>query len=276
MTDAHSFSDRYGPWALIAGASEGIGASFARQLAGAGVNVALFSRRLEPLEALAAEIRASTSAEVRVASIDLTSSTVLADLEPLLDGIEVGLLVYNAGAESGAGNFVERPIEDALHLIELNCRAPILLTHRFGKEMAARGRGGMILMTSMAAGAGSAYTAVYGSTKAFDRTLAEALWVELGQHGVDVVGVVAGLTDTPAMRGLGLDMEDNAFPIMTADDVAGEAIGALGHGPMWVAGEANREQAVGFWPVDRADLAVGLSEGTAMLFGFPTPVRPNS
>jgi short-subunit dehydrogenase len=275
MTLPDDFARRYGPWALVAGASEGTGAAFARQVARGGVNVALCSRRLEPLEELAADIRATTDAEVRVASIDLTSRTLMEDLEPLVEGLDIGLLVYNAGAESAAGNFVERPLQDALHLVDLNCRGPLVLTHRFGKEMTSRGRGGMVLMNSMAAGAGSAYTAVYSSTKAFERTLAEALWVELGQQGVDVVGVVAGLTDTPAMRAMPFAINHGSFPVMTAEDVAAEALAALPNGPMWIVGEDNLEQALHYWPIDRAEIVVGLSQGTAALFGFPVPQRPS-
>ncbi len=273
MTASSDLAARYGPWAFVAGASEGIGAAFARQIAAAGVNVVISSRRREVLEALAEEIRAESPAEVRVAALDLTSPTLVDELEQAVGDLEVGLMVYNAGAETGIGKFVERPLTDALHLVDLSCRGPIILTHWFGGRMVARGRGGMILMTSMAAGAGAAYNATYGATKAFDRTLAEALWVELGQHGVDVVGVVAGLTDTPAMRSLGMTLTDE-IPMMTSDDVAAEALGALGKGPMWITGELNRELGVALWPDDRAALALGMSAATAMLYGFPVPESP--
>lgn len=259
--------------ALITGASAGIGAAFARQLAAAGVNVVISARRRAVLEGLADEIRADTPAEVRVAPLDLTSPSLVDELEGAVAGLEVGLLVYNAGAEIGFGRFVERPLGDALHLVDLSCRGPIVLTHSLGGRMVARGRGGIILMTSMAAGAGAAYNATYGATKAFDRTLAEALWVELGQSGVDVVAVVAGLTDTPAMRGLGMELTDD-LPMMTSDEVAAEGLAALGKGPMWVTGDLNRELAKGLWPQDRAPLALGMSAATAMLYGFPAPESP--
>jgi short-subunit dehydrogenase len=268
-----AFADRYGPWAFVAGASEGIGAAFARQLAAAGVNVVLTARRRAVLDALADEIRAESSADVRVAPFDLTSSRLVDELAQAVGDLDVGLMIYNAGAETGSGRFVERPVDDALHLVDLNCRGPIVLTHWFGGRMVARGRGGMILMTSMAAGAGAAYNATYGATKAFDRTLAEALWVELGQHGVDVVAVVAGLTDTPAMRAVGLALDDSA-PMMSSDEVAAEGLAALGRGPMWVAGDFNREAARALWPEDRAALALGMSAATAPLYGFPVPTAP--
>jgi short-subunit dehydrogenase len=269
------FAERYGPWALVAGGSEGIGASFARRIAERGVNVAVLARRPEPLEELAAGIRASTAAEVRWASVDLTASSLLDDVDALVDGIDVGLLVYNAGAVDAATFFIDRPIDDALRLVNLSCRGPVLLSYRFGKAMAARGRGGIILMTSMSAASGSAYTAVYSATKAFDLVLAESLWMELGQRGVDVLAVPAGLTDTPTMRRSGVRVDDSPFMPMSSDDVADVALGALGgDSPTHVAGSQNREMSASLWPVARADLIAGMSEGAASLYGLPVLAPP--
>jgi uncharacterized protein len=274
-TGRTDLAERYGPWALVAGASEGIGASFARCIAAAGVNLALVARRPEPLEALAGELRASTGVEVRTATVDLTSPTVLDDLAPLTDPIDVGLLVYNAGAVHSVKFFVDRPVEDALQLVDLNCRGPVLLAHRFGRAMAERGRGGIILMTSMAAAAGGAYVGAYSATKAFDLILAESLWIELGQRGVDVLSAVAGLTDTPAMRLSGAVTDESPMPPMDADDVAAEALEALGGAsPVLVAGAMNREMAAALWPLPRADLVVGMSAATASLYGLPVPSLP--
>jgi hypothetical protein len=270
-----SFAGQYGPWALVAGASEGIGAAFARRIAAAGVNVALLARNPEPLDALAGELRGTTGVEVRAASVDLTSPTLLDDLAPLTDGIDVGLLVYNAGAVHSVKFFVERPVEDALQLVDLNCRGPVLLVHRFGGAMAARGRGGIVMLTSMSAACGGAYIATYSATKAFDLVLAESLWIELGQRGVDVLSVVAGLTDTPAMRRSGAVTDDSPMPPMDADDVAAEALAALGTGgPVLVAGAANREAGALFWPIPRGDLVAGMSAATASLYGLPVPEAP--
>ena len=151
----------------------------------------------------------------------------------------------------------------------------MLLTHHFGSAMAAHGRGGIILMTSMGAASGSAYTAVYNATKAFDLVLAESLWMELGQRGVDVLGVPAGLTDTPAMRRSGVRVDDSPFTPMSADDVVDEALAALGKtGPIYVVGSQNREMAASLWPVPRADLIAGMSGGAASLYGLPVLPTP--
>jgi short-subunit dehydrogenase len=254
---------------VIAGASEGIGASFARRIAANGVNVVLVARRAGPLDALAAELRESASVKVRSAAIDLTSPTLLDELAGAVDGVDVGLLVYNAGAVHGARFFVDRPVDDALQLVDLNCRGVVVLTHHFGAAMAERGRGGIVLMSSMSAVAGAAYTAAYSATKAFDLVLAEGLWMELGQRGVDVLGVPAGLTDTPAMRESGIvgDGREGGFESMAPDDVAREALDALATaGPMLVPGETNRALAQGLWPVPRADLVTAMSAGAASLY----------
>jgi short-subunit dehydrogenase len=268
------FAERYGPWAVVAGGSEGIGASFARRIAERGVNVAVLARRPGPLAALAGEIRARSGVEVRSAPVDLTAPSLLDDVAGLVEGVEVGLLVYNAGAVEAATFFVDRPVDDALHLVNLSCRGPVVLSHHFGRDMAARGRGGIIFMTSMSAASGSAYTAVYSATKAFDLVLAESLWMELGQRGVDVLGVPAGLTDTPTMRRSGVRVDDSPFTPMSADDVAEEALAALGGGPIHVVGSQNREMSASLWPVPRKDLIAGMSEGAASLYGLPVLSPP--
>jgi short-subunit dehydrogenase len=266
------FVDRYGPWALIAGASDGTGAEFARHLASCGLNVALLARRLSLLEALAEEVRSVYGVMVRIASIDLTGSALVAELDLFAEGIEVGLLVYNAGADIRSDYFIDRSVEDALHLVELNCRGPVVLAHKFGREMAERRRGGIILMGSIAGCAGSAHVAVYSATKAFDRTLAEALWVEFGKDGVDVLGATCGLIDTPTNRNLGIPshfLESG----MTSSEVARECIAALPDGPVRVIGEANRESNDRYLPSNRASLATRMSEETAALFGTSLPGR---
>ena len=269
------FGAQYGPWALVAGASEGIGAAFARQIAAIGVPVVLVARRSGPLDALATEIRASTGVEARTAAVDLTSPTLLADLAPVTDDLEIGLLIYNAGAVHGADLFVRRSLEDALGLVDLNCRGVTLLTHRFGRPMAERGRGGIILMTSLSSAAGSGYTATYNATKAFDLVLAEGLWMELGASSVDVLAVPAGLTETPAMRQSGILDTDSGFVAMEADDVAREALAGLGvQGPVLVPGVANREAAAGMWPADRRQLVRAMTDGATALYGVPALPDP--
>jgi short-subunit dehydrogenase len=263
------FRERYGPWALVAGASEGTGAAFARAIAERGCNLVLLARRAEPLDALAAELRDSSAVKVRTASIDLTSPDFLAALEPAVDGAEIGLLVHNAGADNRAALFLDRPVSDALHLLDLNCRSVVLLVHRFAPHLVERGRGGIILMSSMASVAGSGYTTAYAASKAYSRVLAEGLWLELAQQGVDVLGVPAGLMATPAAARAGILRPDTGMEPMTADEVVAECLAALGDGPLLVPGEANRLGAKTFWPIPQRDLVPAMTASTAALFGLP-------
>ncbi len=271
MTEARApdtFAERCGPWAIVAGASEGIGASFARQIAGRGIHLVLVARRPEPLEQLASEIRHEHGVAVRTATLDLTGDGVLGALTDITDDVEIGLLVYNAGATHGASAFHDDPVERSLGLVRLNCVGPVALTHHFGRLMAVRGRGGIVLMTSVSAVAGAALTVAYSATKAFDQVLAEGLWAELRPHGVDVLALVAGATRTPAMERSGALIGSAEFPGMDPDEVASEGLTHLGDGPTWVAGEENRAAFDFLRGLPRAD-AVGLmSAGARAIYGL--------
>jgi short-subunit dehydrogenase len=267
--DVASFADTYGPWALIAGASEGIGASFARQIAETGVNLVLVARRVEPLAEIAAAIRAATGVEVRTVAADLTSDGLVAQLAPATDDIDVGLVVYNAGATHGAVRFHEQDVELPLGLVRLNCIGPVVLAHHFGSRMLERNRGGIILMSSMSAVAGAALTVTYSATKAFDQVLAEGLWAEMGPHGVDVLALIAGATRTPAMERSGALIGGEAFPGMDPEDVASEGLANLGNGPTWVAGEDNRAGYDFLRTLPRADAVGFMSQGARTIYGLP-------
>lgn len=234
------FRSKYGPWAVVAGASEGLGAAFAEALAARGLSVVLLARRAAALEELAAKIRASTGVEVRVAAIDLGAATLLDDVRAAAQGIEVGLVVYNAAA-SHVGRFLDSPIESKLRILDVNCRGPLVLADEFGRGMAARGRGGILLMASMAANQGSALIAAYAASKAFNLVLAESLWDELREDGVDVLACRPGATRTPGYERSKPATE--AGPIMEPAAVVEEALDALGKGPSMVPGLFNRAAA---------------------------------
>lgn len=184
-------------WALVAGASEGIGAAFARELAASGHDLVLIARRQEPLEALAAELRA-TGRTVETLAVDLG-----ADVGPVLRAIAhpIEVVVWNA-ALSLLGPFLETSLEDHERMLALNTRGPLTAARIFGEQMAARGGGTIILLSSLTAFWGTAYLATYGATKAFNLALAEALAAELGPSGVDVVACCAGATSTPGFTKL--------------------------------------------------------------------------
>jgi hypothetical protein len=240
MIDHATFRARYGPWAVVAGASEGLGAEFARQLAARGLDLVLLARRGEVLATLAAELRASARVEVLAASLDLGAPDLGERLAAIIAGREVGLAVYNAAA-SHIGPFLDHELAAALRIVDVNCRGPLVLAHQLGAAMASRGRGGLILMSSLAATQGSPLVATYAATKAFNLVLAEGLWYELGERGVDVVACRAGATRTPGF--LASRPRTGAAPVMDAAPVVTAALAALGRAPSMVPGWANRAAA---------------------------------
>ncbi len=228
-----AFRRRYGPWALVAGASEGIGAEFARALAARGLNLLLLARRPEPLRALAATL---PGVEVRTAEVDLTSPALPARLAEVTAGLEIGLAVANA-ALSLTGPFLEQELDQALRAVDLNVRAPLVVAHVLGRAMAARGRGGLVFMSSLAGLIGGPQVATYTGSRAFALQFGESLWGELEPAGVDVVTVAAGPTRTPTYTAV----QTSAFPpVMEASEVVAAALATLGAGPRVVPGWFNR------------------------------------
>ena len=267
------YAERYGPWALIAGGSEGIGLSFARRLAARGIHLVLLARRRKPLEEAASLLREEYGVEVRVHAVDLSARDLDRLLDDILHGLEIGLLIYNAGATHGAGLFLDAPLDAARRLVDLNCHGPLVLCHRLGRSMRERGRGGIILLGSMSGMAGSAWVATYSATKSFEVVLAEGLWAELRAFGVDVLALVAGATDTPSMArsGIGFSERDGMSP-MQPDEVAEEGLAHLSRGPVHVAGAANRAVAE-LLRSDRRRAIELLSAGAARLYGKPHPLE---
>jgi hypothetical protein len=220
----------------VAGGSEGLGEAFARALAMRGLHLLLLARRAAPLERLAEELRARHGVEVRTAALDLARPDLGEAVARLVEGLEVGLLVYDAAASS-IGPFLERPLADHLRVVEVNCRGPLVLGHLLGAGMARRGRGGLLFMASLAGGQGNPWLASYAASKAFEIVLAEGLWAELRERGVDVLACRAGAIRTPAFAASRPRAE---VPLTAPEAVAETALGALGRGPTVVAGVLNR------------------------------------
>ncbi|NDZ92609.1 SDR family NAD(P)-dependent oxidoreductase [Streptomyces sp. SID6673] len=250
--------DRYGPWAVIAGGSEGVGAGFARHLADAGINLVLIARTSGPLEDTAAEMR-RRGVEVRTVALDLTQPSSIEEIASATEDIDVGLLIYNAGANSYGRAFLDGELDGFRSVLDLNISGQLALVHRFGGRMRSAGRGGIILVGSMSGYLGSREQSVYGGVKAFGRIFAESLWLELREHGIDVLHVVLGVTRTPAMRRAGLDFDIPGMRVAEPDDVAAEGLAHLSDGPIWVAGGNGRavEKRNG---VERAELVLGADE----------------
>lgn len=258
-----STHEKYGPWAVIAGGSEGVGAAFAHQLAEAGINLVLIARKPEPLAETAAAVEAR-GMEVRTVQADLLDPEALSAIREVTDGLEVGLLIFNAGANSYGHEFVTGDLSKVRGVIELNITAQLALTHHFGALMAARGRGGILLVGSLAGYLGQAEISVYSAVKAFSRVFAEGLWLEMRDRGVDVLELVLGVTRTPAMERAGLAFDLPGLNVAEPEDVAREGLAHLADGPVWVAGGnlATAEKRSGF---PRAELALAAHEATRKL-----------
>lgn len=270
MSSMTEFKNKYGPWALIAGGSEGIGRSFSEQIAAHGINLILLGRRMNELENCADAIRREHGVTVECHAVDLTDPALQQTIESITDRHDIGLLIYNAGAMHGAELLHDQALDSALRMVDLNCRGPLVLCHLLGARMRARRRGGIVLMSSLAALWGGAYMATYAATKSFDIVFAQSLWQELKPYGVDVLSLIAGATDTPAMARSGVEFAKFGTPMASAD-VAREGLQQLGNGPTWVCGEANRARLAAMRDMSTAQCVEMMTQGAMLLYEKPAP-----
>jgi uncharacterized protein len=215
------YNDKYGPWAVVTGASSGIGRALAVELAHGGMNLILVARTLSSLDALASELRLSTGVACQVVALDLADPAAVESLVTISHTHDVGLLVAAAGFGS-SGAFLDNPLAPELEMLQVNCSAPLALSWYFGRRFAKRGRGGIILLSSIVAFQGTPYASHYAATKAYIQALAESLKVELQLRGVDVLAAAPGPTRTGfavrARMNLGNAQEPTAIarPILNA------------------------------------------------------------
>jgi short-subunit dehydrogenase len=262
--DPATFAGRYGPRALVAGGANGIGAEYCRQIAATGIGLVILDRDETGLEAIAGELRSLPDAvDVVTAVVDLAQpAPILLDaLRQVVGDLEVSLLVANA-AWSPVGPFLETDLTGLLTAIDINCRAPVVLVHELGARMATRGRGGIIVMSSLAAEAGAASVALYSATKAFDLVLAEGLWYELRDRGVDVVAIRPGSTRTPGWQS-SQPASGEVTGVMEPADVVRDALAALGTTPSIAAGASNRAAEAMFRSMTRRDVIELMSSITS-------------
>jgi len=231
-----TFQERYGPWALVTGASSGIGAEFARQLAARGLNLVLVARRKERLETLARQLIERHRIQAHAIAVDLSQPDFMSSLRAVTDALEIGLLVNNAGFAL-TGRFLDNELERELSLLNVNCRAPLILAHEFGRKMVARGRGGIIFVSSVMAHISSPYWTSYSASKAWNLLVGEALCYELKTYGVDVLALCPGGTNTEFKNVAGIQ---GNYPQMPVEPVVASALRALGRKPSLIAGLQNR------------------------------------
>ena len=230
------FRKRYGPWAVVAGASEGLGRAFATELARRGLNLMLVARKEAALQQTAGELREAHGVETAVLALDMGAPDAIDQIADAVGEREVGFIVANA-AFVPIGQFSEIAPADLDQAIAVNCRGTLQLARRFLPPMAARGRGGMVVMASMAGLQGTPMLTTYAATKAFDLVLAEGLWQEFGKHGVHVIGSAAGAIADPNLAKV---KTKRAPGTLSPDAVVSETLAALGKGPRVVPGRTNK------------------------------------
>jgi uncharacterized protein len=214
---------KYGPWAVVTGASDGIGRAIAVELAATGMNLVLVARRQDVLDALARDLRTQHAIETRTVALDLARPSSVEALLHATRALDVGLLVAAAGYGT-SGSFCEAELEPELVMIDLNCRVVAALAHAYGRRFAARGRGGIVLMSSLLAFQGVPGAANYAATKAYVQTLAEGLRQELAPRGVDVLASAPG----PVHSGFGACAPMKMTAATTPREVARGTLAALG------------------------------------------------
>lgn len=230
-----SFKDRYGPWALVLGCAEGMGAAYAERLAREGFNLALLDLRRTELRAQARRLAREHGIETRALVCDLSrQKQVEASLAALVD-VEVGLVIFNA-ALAANGDWVETTLATKLAAVQVNVVAVLTVADRLSRPMIERGRGGIILTSSMAALQGAPRQTVYAATKSFDLILAESLWGELKPHGVDVLAFIPGMVSTPNFKRSGAATQVGVLAAVEPAEAVEEALAGLGKGPRTVPG----------------------------------------
>jgi len=235
-----NFKEKYGPVALVAGASEGLGAAYSIALAAKGMDVILIARRSVPLENTGSYIREFYGVNVTTISCDLSESDAMQHIRASLGEVEVNFLVYNA-ALSYIGPFLQLNPEEHEKIVTVNCLAPMKMVFEFGSRMIEKGKGGIVLMSSLAGFQGSGFLTTYAASKAFNRILGEGLWYEWKKKGVDVIACCAGATATPGYINSNPKKPSMFAPkIQQPEEVVEECLQKIGKVPSFAAGSGNK------------------------------------
>ena len=270
-------TQRYGQWALVAGASAGLGAAFATEAARHGFGVVLLARRAHALDETAARIRAEFGVETRTLVTDLADPDIGRVVADATAGLDVGVMIYNAAAEP-EGRFLDVALEEHRLNITVNCWTPTVLAHHFGRVMVQRGRGAIVIVTSMAALQGIKMFTTYGAAKAYELILGEGLWDELRDRGVDVVSYVVGATASANFQGAAPDAysqttapSDLAARILQPalpEDVAARLFERLDAGPRQYSHDVDEGAAQAAATRPRAEVVAAMGKITAGLARF--------
>lgn len=231
------FKSKYGSYALITGSASGIGAAFAETLAQRGIHPIVVDINAEQAGHVVKDVKEKYQVDARALIVDLSKPDFMRQIVEATKTLDIGLVIHCA-AVSIIGDYLDLPLEQHRALIGVNVAASMELAYYFGGQFKARKRGGIILVSSASALQGSALVQHYAASKAYILMLAEGLWYELRSHGVDVLGLMPGSTETPAIH-VG-DPDLSGSYIMPAEDVAREALDMLGKQPSLISGARNR------------------------------------
>jgi short-subunit dehydrogenase len=230
------FKQKYGSWGLVAGASYGLGNAYSEALAQRGLNLVLLARGQEQLETTADSLKKKYSVEVICHAVDLADFEKTKNIITNLN-VPIGLFVYNA-AYAPIGLFSTINEEQLSTAVDVNVKTPLLLAKLLSVPMIQRGKGGIVLMSSLTGCQGSPRLQTYAATKAFNAILAEGLWKELKPYGIDVIGCIAGAILTPGYQQA--EKYKQAPGILTPEKVVRKTLKALGKKPIIVPGTVNK------------------------------------
>jgi short-subunit dehydrogenase len=253
------FKDRYGPVALVTGASSGIGKAFAEALAARGLDLVLVARRRDRLEELAAKLGKAHGVTAHTCVLDLAQPVAPEQMLEATRDLDVGLVVSNAGFGLKGEHAGNAPQAMADMLI-VNCHAPMQLAHGLIPRLRRRGRGGIIFTSSIEALIGCPYSAAYSATKALVSALGEALWAELQPEGIDVLTLCPGATESEAAAKQGIDLS-TLQNVMTAEEVARLTLENIRNGPTYFSSEAYRANFDKLMALPRRDALMAMARG---------------
>lgn len=230
----------FGSWALVTGASSGLGSEFARQIASSGINLVLVARRIDRLEKLGADLKNEFGIDYRTAQVDLSEPDFMKAICTATDDLDIGLVISNAGTGQ-PGSFLKHSSDYLQKTVQLNAIAHLNLTHHFGQRLAKRGRGGVLLVSAMGAMDGLPYMAGDAASKAFVGSLGAGLHLEFKKLGLNITSVFIGPTDTPIIDAFGLDVNDMPVKPMAVEQTVAESLRAFkANQPTHLTGRMNR------------------------------------
>jgi len=235
-----TFKEKYGSTALVAGASEGLGAAYAYALAARGLDLVLVARRKELLEETAWQISTKHGVKVLPVVCDLADIDATERIQTAIGNTNISFLVYNA-ALSYIGPFLSTNADTHTNIAAVNMVTQLKMLHYFGGKMAEQHKGGIVIMTSIAGLQGSGYLSTYAATKAFNRVLAEGLWYEWKNKGVDVIACCAGATATPNYINTNPAKASAMQPKeQLSEEVVEACLQKIGKTPFFISGTGNK------------------------------------